>query len=227
MDPFDQVAPRLRQLFGLAPGDISRDTELAIYFDTALAAARTYTNRWLAPVAQFTDVFQALGGACCPCSSCEAILAEVPIVSIDAVVSDGAAGDPLGYLAAPDGTLYQRGGPGVIDLRFQTLNVTYTAGYDPLPADLAEALCQIAASAAPSSSGASVGGGAVNKLTVFDVGSVEFSGTPSGFFGGGIKSFDDALLGPWQSTLDSYRDLAKSLGGAPNCLHVSELVPVP
>lgn len=222
-EPYDQVLPRLRQLYGMDPADFSRDDELMAYFDVALASARSYTHRWLAPVAQFSDFFQQVASCCrCQCG-CAAVLAEVPVQSIDAVTRDGGEADPEGYVAGGDGTLYERQGLTVVEPAYQVMRVNYAAGYEPLPPDLAEALCQIAAAASPSTSGASVGGGAVHKMTVFDVGSVEFSGTPGGFFAGGMTS-SSALLGGWATALDPYRDLSKSLGAVPGCLHESEQV---
>jgi hypothetical protein len=223
------ILARLHVLFGIPPGDATHDAELMALFETALAAARTYTQRWLYPVASFKETFEQ-PVSCGRCrNDCPAVVSEVPALEVTSANRDGTALEPATVIVGPAGAVYQRSGGRLVALPpFSTFELVYRAGYEPLPADLAEALCQIAAAAggvSVAAAGGSAGEPAVVKRTVFDVGSVEFAESGA-FFSGDVKlgTGTNALLGPWASVLDPYRDLAKSLGGD-DCIHIVERLP--
>ena len=221
----EQIIERLRVLFGIAPDDDTHDAELLALFDTALAAARTYTHRWLYPVARFQEIFQAIV-SCDRCAThCAAVVSEVPVVEVEAAKRDGTDIDPLTIVILAAGAVYEKSGLLLFPIApFSTLDLTYRAGFEELPADLAEALCQVAAAAGGASitaAGGTPSAAAVKKKTVFDVGTIEYETAQGSFFSGGIKVEPfaaNAIVGPWATVLDSYVDRGKTLGGD-DCVH--------
>ena len=94
---------------------------------------------------------------------------------------------------------------------FEQVRVAYTAGWNPLPDDLAQALVYIAADLYNSEGTGSVPGGAsgdVKSATLFDVGSMSFDvGSASGGAGGWPTNDLGVINATAASILSSYRRL--------------------
>lgn len=72
------------------------------------------------------------------------LLPEVPVRAVDKVVVEGVELTPDEYEWSSDGMLRLLGACAVFPQRFQSVDVIYDHGFDPIPADLALAACGIA-----------------------------------------------------------------------------------
>ena len=219
----DDLLARTKQLLGIT--DDTHDAEVEALIAVALAAARTYTHRWLFPPSYFHETWYQAAGCCTLCGQCAPILvAEIPPVVVQEVKRDGQVLDPTTVIITPAGKLCEKQGDLVFPIApFRALELTYSAGYVELPADLGEAVCQVAAAAGTTSTTAAgapedVVGDPITKMTIFDVGSVEYLKSGA-FYSSLVKSAENAILGPWASVLDGYVDYGKALGGPPECIH--------
>jgi hypothetical protein len=223
----DQILARLRVLFGIPVGDTAHDNELKALFETALAAARAYTGRWLYPLARFSESFQPLGNCCGGCGCSPVVVSEVPVKSVESAVRNGTPLDAASVFINSAGVVYERPGLLVFPLQpFARLELVYLAGFEVLPAEVAEALCQVAASAGGATvvaAGGTAPAAPVKKFTVFDVGAVEYATAAGSFYSAELAApgSANAILGPWTTMLDPYRDVSKSLGmSVDDCVHL-------
>lgn len=144
-----------------------------------------------------------------------------PVVSIEAIEHDGAAGDPTkvrwdgrtGKLFNFDQVWAEDLGPFLFNSRTR---VTYKAGWAELPGDLYEIVLgsmQALWSGRGGSSGSGGVQGTINTINVVDVGSVEL-GQGNAFVESTLKGVrvSDPLLGPYTSLLDLYVDERNLLG---------------
>lgn len=163
------ILPILRVRVGLPADDTSKDTVLEAAFNGSLALAETYCDRYFdykdGEVEEFT--FQA---------DRSVSLMRYPLKSITSVVTkDGATVDPNGYYPEKKtGLLYMTTGA-----NDPQLTVTYSGGYETLPADLFQALllgfdAVYADLTKTSTGGDAVPSGDVVAISVPDVGRVEF-----------------------------------------------------
>lgn len=222
MKTIDELVAALRVEIGLAPDDETQDAWLNARVASVLAAMRNYTRRWLWPASQFRDAF--MHPQCYPYAHMgyahrgdAAVLAEIPVQEILAVVKDGAPDDATKYETLSTGRLFVNDGTNLfpVVISFAQLLVDYIGGYVDLPADLYEVITATVKKAwSTTEAGASNDalGGNIEKLTVFDVGSVELANT-GGFYESNVKTADGGpILGPWAAQLDSYRDHGRGIG---------------
>ena len=84
---------------------------------------------------------------------------------------------------------------------FNQVTVTYTAGFDPIPSDLANAIIWTAALIFQSQGqgtipGGGGGSGEVKSMTIYDVGSISYDVGSSASSGGSVDSFSAAGIIP-------------------------------
>lgn len=198
------------------------------------ARFETYTSRYLAvPPATFMDDWGALSSIMATASQPPAIdfppvgspfLRATPVRSIIGVVRNGTpANDPTTVVyESGSGKLFSLGDGQLAhdvsrELRAGSVRITYTAGWDTIPADLYEALlgCLSVLWAQRTGQSAGIpGGGSISSIDVTDLGAMTFGG--STFVeaalkrgGGGVA---DPLLGPWTTNLDYYYDARVNMG---------------
>jgi hypothetical protein len=219
MKTIDELVAALRVEIGLAPDDDTQDAWLNARVESVLAAMRNYTRRWLWPASQFRDAFMsAYRDPYCWRGAQVVQLAEIPVQEILSVVSDGAPQPADEYEWLSTGRLFRvdaSGGILPVVVNFRQLLVDYVAGYVDLPADLYEVIAATVTKAwSTTDAGASSDAlaGNIEKLTVFDVGSVELANT-GGFYESNVKTADGGpILGPWAAQLDAYRDRGRGIG---------------
>jgi hypothetical protein len=108
-------------------------------------------------------------------------------------------------------------GDGGLDRRllYEQARVTYTAGFDTVPADLYAALLGVLTPLwqARQAQQAGFGGGSITQVDVMDVGSVQLAGANT-FVEASLKGskMTDPLLGPWAANLTDYIDWRATLG---------------
>lgn len=215
----EELVEALRLEIGLAPDDTTQDEWLTARANAALAAMRRYCRRWLWPASQFRDAFlNDERYLCFRCGGQVAVLAEIPVVEIISVVSDGAPQPAAEFQAASTGRLLRKQGTNLVPVvSFAQLLVDYVGGYVDLPPDIYEAIAGVVKRAwASTEAGSAEAIGRADKLTVFDVGSVEFSGGGGAFYEGEAKVPTgvswNPILGPWTGLLESYRDYSRGIG---------------
>jgi hypothetical protein len=100
-------------------------------------------------------------------------------------------------------------------LLYSRARVTYTAGWDTIPADLYAALLGVLTPLwqARQAQQGGFGGGAVTQVDVMDVGSVQLA-SANAFVEATLKGVrtTDPLLGPWAANLTDYIDWRATLG---------------
>jgi len=214
MKTMTELVEALRQEIGVS--DDTQDEWLLARAESALAAMRRYCRRWLWPASQFRDAFiYDFAQQCNRCIGRAATLAEIPVVEILSVVADGTPLPADEFEALTTGRLFRKlDTAGLMPvIAGAQLLVDYVAGYEDLPADLYEVIAGVVKKAWGSTeAGAGDALGNVEKLTVFDVGSVELSGAGA-FYESSVKApAAGPILGPWGAQLDSYRDLSRGAG---------------
>lgn len=219
MKTIAELVEALRQEIGLAPDDDSQDEWLTARANSALAAMRRYCRRWLWPASHFRDAFRNDERYLCfRCGGQVAVLAEIPVQEIISVVSDGAPQPADEFEAASTGRLFRKQGTNLVPvISFAQLLVDYVAGEEDLPSDLYEAIAGMVKRAwASTEQGRGDALSNVDKLTVFDVGSVEFGSVGGGFYEAEAKvpagGAWNPILGPWAALLDPYRDYSRGIG---------------
>jgi hypothetical protein len=147
------------------------------------------------------------------------------VTEVEAVLRDGNVIDPASIVILASGAVFEKSGTLLFPIApFSTLDLTYKAGFEELPADLAEALCQITAAAGGASitaAGGTPSAAAVKKRTVFDVGAIEYANPAGPFYSAEADvapGAANAIVGPWATVLQSYVDRGKTLGGD-DCVH--------
>jgi len=183
----------LKLHLGIVPGDTTNDEELTRSLNMAGDVIETYLDRVIAKREVLERWPHHFG----------TVILHQPQVDPDAdvtvylnkVIQSGYSiflmRDNLAYLSRqgyrPDMPMDWRG--------FDNVSVTYTAGYDPLPSDLADAIVYTAAAyygaigTGQFPGGSTGGSGELKSLTLYDVGSVSYDvASSSGGTGGGSVS---------------------------------------
>lgn len=222
MQTFDELIAALRVEIGLAPDDESQDAWLTARANSALAALRRYCRRWLWPASQFRDAFMRTDVyACNRCGGAVLTLAEIPIARLLSIVLDGTPQPVEEFEVLKTGRLFRKSGANLVPvIAFGAAQVDYVGGFDELPGDLYEVIAGVVKQAwsATDAARASASAGAmanVDKLTIFDVGSVEFGSADGAFYEGSVKpgaGGANPILGPWTAQLDYYRDYSRGIG---------------
>jgi hypothetical protein len=192
----------MRKRIGLQPNDPSRDADITAALEISLDLAETYLDRKLTKQADEEDFF---GG------STAFLLHRWPVDRISGVdITAKFIGSPIiqytwsttgsesyftvdwekGIVFTPS---YARGWP---------LTITYRGGFDPLPNALLMALLQVFDSvwtSDPMLGGTAGGGiiqgsGAVKKVSLVGIGSVDLDVGATAVGGGGMGGYDE---GPW------------------------------
>jgi hypothetical protein len=195
------LAEALRIALGLEPADLPW---IEVNASGVLAAMRTYTKRWLYPVANFRNILEN-GEMCCRGGRYprlgEVALSEFPIQSVEAVNWDSNVVDLANVETFSEA--------GYIRIEsfygFQRLDVEFSAGYVTFPGDLFMAMSDILKVLRGSMPGST---GTAKRVSIVDVGAVDLSTTNS-YIDQAITKSIDPLLGPWGITLDGYVDHAK------------------
>jgi len=213
---------------GMDPADTTNDAWLQRRIDAVLENFRQYTHRWLYPLAVFTDdwrpiPYERIGLRFPPGSAGTAwgvsnFLKEFPVKSIDSITDnqgtvidpamiryDGLSGELLSQTTDNQYCIHP--------VSQQLPIIQYQAGYEILPSDLYDAMIGILQSLwsvrSTQKSGLGIAGMIPQQVTIADVGTVRLTGSPytgSVFTEVGGKTIMDPLLGPYGSTLDSYKD---------------------
>jgi hypothetical protein len=178
----DTLLALLKAFLGIDPGDTTSDTELSRALDLAGITTETYLDRIIVK-REVTEFFQA--------QFASIILHHTPVDLTAGVVVTADGAELSGYSGYLDRArlchLSNTGERFDVPLDWRIYNdvtVAYTAGYDPVPADLAQALVYTSAGLYSSEgTGAEPGGasGAVKSMSLYDVGSMSFDvGSSSG-----------------------------------------------
>jgi len=183
----DQTLLDLLKLFlGIDPGDTTNDEALTRALNMAGDMVETYLDR-IVVKRETAEFFPHHFGT--------VILHDLPfdptapiVVTLDGVNQvDYKVFRSRGQLAHLSRIGQSRDSP--MDWRpYEQVIVTYTAGFDPIPSDLAQAIVYVAADLyASEGTGATPGGssGAVKSMTIQDVGSIAYDVGGSSSAGGG------------------------------------------
>lgn len=206
------------------------DAWLQRRIDATWARFETYTARYLGRVAVFEDDWSRIawqrwhcGGQVYPPFHRQAVspfLTVTPVVEILAASQGATPISPALVMFDPaSGLIESLAGNPVRDqsrdLALLGAKITYRAGFAAVPGDLYEALVAIIRGQYATRKGGlqGVGALAIKTIAIADVGSIGVGGVSGEFESAAMKAGNvDPFLGPWTATLDSYRDLAASLG---------------
>ncbi|MEP3634093.1 MAG: hypothetical protein ABJQ23_19975 [Shimia thalassica] len=174
----------LKEFVGIPSEDTASDDALSRALNTAGPAVETYTDRALARrqvVEEFAHHFGTVLLHNYPASG--------PVsVTLNGEVQDGYSLWITSGAAHLSRTGWARDVP--FDWRsFDQVEVSYTAGYDPLPIDLATAIVYTAAALWQSegTGTAPSGGGDVSRMSIVDVGSISYdTGSGAGLASWGV-----------------------------------------
>lgn len=181
----------LKQLMGIACDGSARDSELSMYLQMSGEAAEGYTNNTLAKKSVTERISK---------SKTPVLLRNFPYVDGLVVVVDEVT-------VTDDYEVIREGGlawamtsrcSNSKSCCFEQMELTYNAGYDPVPADLGYVIARTAMAYDQQAGG----GGVVKKETVVGVGSIEYSTADGAVAAFGM--FSAASL----SILDRYRSIA-------------------
>ncbi len=172
-----QGNPTLLDVFklflGIDAGDDTQDAALSRALESAGAAIETHLDRKIAQ-REVTEDFSGYFGT--------VTLQHYPFVSGSLTATlNGAETTAYETYTSGSVTYVTRIGHGrdvPIDWRaFDQVTLTYQAGYDPLPNDLANAICYTAQGlfAAEGTGQAPGGAGDVSRMTIHDVGSISYN----------------------------------------------------
>jgi hypothetical protein len=190
---FDDLLNALKEYLGIEPDDTSQDAELLRALNLAGSVCETYLDRVIAK-REVGEHFQSYFG--------RVTLHHTPVdhtadvtVTLDGVEMSGfEVYEERWKLPHLTRQGMQMDMP--LDWRkYDRVTVTYTAGYDPIPDDLAQALVYVAADLfASQGTGTLPGGGgssgAVKSMSIHDVGSITYDvGNTNTGGGGSISSF--------------------------------------
>jgi hypothetical protein len=215
MQSIEELVTALRVELGLQPDDDSQDDWITARTNAALASIRRYCRRWLWPASQFRDSFVMTDRwACDRCGGAVMSLAEIPVQQLLSIVDNGAPQDVTEFEVLPSGRLFRRNGSNLVPtIAFGTDVVDYVAGYVDLPDDLFEAISGMVQKAwSQSPQGMNDALRNADKVTIFDVGSVELTGSGGVFYEGSVKGWTNPVFGPWVAVLEPYRDYSRGVG---------------
>ena len=188
----------VKTALGIVTASAEQDVFLNRMIDLADQTAREYTGRHFSS-AQFVEIWYA---------PAKVTTREYPIISVDAVVSDGTSITPGSLrLDARRGRLWRPDGDAMDWAGTDKLTVTYTAGYATIPAPIQEwcfLLIDIKWRAWASSRGLESGGNQVSAIKNPDGSGVNYA-TLAGI-GGTPADLPNYMAGAPLSALDSYRD---------------------
>lgn len=176
MSDFSVLLPLLKEYLGIDPNDTTDDAKLTKALNSAGAAIETYLDR-IIPKQSVDEYFAHHFGT--------VVLHDFPVdTTVEVLVNlNGAAQTDykiyqdnarLGHLSRighrPDMPMDWR--------IYDQVTVTYTAGYDPIPTDLADAIVYLAGLVYNNYGTGSIPGGGgsgdVKSMTIHDVGSMTF-----------------------------------------------------
>ncbi len=143
--------------------DSAMDTELSMYLDMAGNAAEKYIDN----IIEQRDVVERFASVNDPIALRYYPVTDLVLVGIDSV---NVTTDYQLFFETGIGWTVKNTSGRSVGTSFKQMDITYTAGYDPLPADLGFAIVQ---SAMSYETGAS--GGAVKRESVVGVGSIEYA----------------------------------------------------
>jgi len=213
---------------GMPADDTTDDAWLQRRIDATLAAFRTYTHRWLYPLSEFTDDWTPIpferwalrfppgdAGTRWGVSNflrefpvkeiTECKLIDGSLIPVNEILFNWRSGELTGMTV--DAQWWSQR-----PVSQQLPIIKYKAGFETFPPDLYECLIGILTSlwAARSTqkSGVGINGMLPDQVTVNDVGTVKLSGSAytGSVFADAKSAAADPLLGPFTTTLDSYRD---------------------
>ena len=131
------TAADVEALLQITLDTVAKATAVERALGAATAAIRNYTKQHLSRVAGDTVTLDSAGGH-------RLLLPELPVISVAAVVEDGAALTAgTDYKLGQHGILYRLNRPWACGI--QIVQVTYTHGYDPLPDDIVDVATRAAA----------------------------------------------------------------------------------
>jgi hypothetical protein len=170
---------------GVCDGDDSQDIALSLYLQIAGEAAENYCDNVLASqdtTEQHPVKFSPVALRYYPVTALNAVTIDGDDMTTDYEVFDSEGVDYL--TSSRTGSTSENS--------FKQMNIAYTAGYDPLPADLGSAIV-VAASSYETGTGAT---GEVKRESVVGVGSIEYSvaaddGNSSGFLSSNVTGVLD------------------------------------
>jgi hypothetical protein len=110
-------------------GPISDEAKAQTALEEATAILQSLTGQQLVPVDDDRVLLNGDGASVL-------LLPELPVRAIDAVKVEGVALDPDDYEWATDGRLRLTGVCAVFPDRYQSVDVTYDHGFEPMPDDL-------------------------------------------------------------------------------------------
>jgi hypothetical protein len=207
------------------PAGTENDAWLQRRIDGIWSRFEGYAQRYLGAPADFTDAWQPLS----PITNAPAFwpsFTASPVFylrnyPVSAIVSASDSGISIAAASvvfdAKTGLLVGYGAPDA-PTKFRLPVVTYTAGYETVPADLYDCLIGILrtlwATRANDQSGLAIGGMLPTELNIADVGNVKLGAGGAAFgFDAGVKdAYSDPYIGPYAYILNSYTDYRVATG---------------
>lgn len=164
----------LRERIGLDPTDASRDAQLTAAWAQALALCETYCDRKFEKATETEELWPARRSL---------LVRRYPIVSVTSITdASGAVLEASTYQVIDEAGIILRGGYGIPG--GAPLTIVYVGGYEPFPKDLEFAVLAAFDAVWASTPGwGAVGGsqstGAVQKISIVGVGSLDFADSAS------------------------------------------------
>lgn len=187
-----------KELLGIDPGDTSQDVAITKVMGVTLATIEKLLQRGIIQLSE-TQIFHWL-------TSRRVLLRRYPLVEITAL--DG------GSAAPADVTLNLQTGWAEHSswCGLESLSITYTGGFDPIPDDLERAMWEAFSylySKSDTTTGlaASTAAGAseISGVTVFDAFKIDYSVDSSGAESAAAQREAWGWLAPWATVLNMYR----------------------
>lgn len=201
----------LKAYLGIDPGDVTKDAELSQAINMAGDFIETYLDRVVA-LREVNEYFPHHFGT--------VILHHYPVDTAQGVVvtlnGDAQSGytvwrgrDNLGHLSRTG----MRQDTPMDWRRYDQVDVTYTAGFDPIPSDLANCIIWTAADLYNSQGTGSIpgggGSGEIKGMTIYDVGSITYDvGSSSSGGGDGTFTGGGVIPATVQSILTRYKRMS-------------------
>lgn len=128
----------VKDLVGVPAGITTFDTRLTMYINSATAIVEKYCDRIIAQRSGLTDIFDGR-------ASNKLLLRQFPVVSVQSITfaDDGNFTDPTNlidpsaYGLEDDSVVFYTGQ--IVPSGYRNVQVSYTAGYSPIPDDLIQA----------------------------------------------------------------------------------------
>ena len=202
----------LKLFMGMDPNDTTKDTQLTNALVYAIVAIETYLDRVVVQrecVEHYAHHFGVVELSQFPVNTSEDVT-----VTLNGVEQS----DYSVFLkGAQHAVLTRQTTPVDVPINWRSFDqvvVTYTAGYDPIPADMTQAIVWTASAVYETEGSATIpgdsGNGEVKSMTIYDVGSISYNTSSSDYARSGMDYFSSRGMIPETAAqmLTAYRKMS-------------------